>query len=66
MFELELKSYYKLINTNTKEETIVYFYHNEDADCDGFGFNTADGGGFLPLDHLAESTIVKKLQIIEE
>ena len=47
--------YYYLIS---EEElpTLVRFYKNPDTDQYGFGFNIADGGGFLPEYDLKEST----------
>ena len=65
MNKFELGCYYKIINPVTNEETIVYYYYNLDALCTGFGFNTADGGGFLPEFDLRKDSIVKKLTLIE-
>ena len=40
------------------EVTSAYFYDNPDAECEGFGFNIADGGGFLPVHDITDSTII--------
>lgn len=48
------------------EKTIVYFYYNPDAKCNGFGFNIADGGDFLPMSDLTNKTIVNELKITVE
>lgn len=42
-------TFYLLVNTETKEETVAYYYLNPDTNDEGFGFNTANGGGFLPM-----------------
>lgn len=57
--KFETGSYYRLINPKTSEVTIVYYYFNPDDKCEGFGFNHADGGGFLSVDDLLEDTIVE-------
>jgi hypothetical protein len=44
---------------------VAYFYDCHDADCEGFGFNTYDGGGFLPLRDISAGTEIVKLKIIE-
>lgn len=60
--------YYLLINSNTKEETIAYFYYNPDTESQGFGFNTADGGGFLSKSDLIDDTLIRKcfIETIQE
>ncbi len=61
MFE---NDFYWLIEK--EERTLVYYYYNDDADCAGFGFNIADGGGFLPESDLLDSTeVVRFPEIIE-
>jgi len=37
-----------------KEKTLVYYYENPDTMEWGFGFNIADGGGFLPEKDLTD------------
>jgi len=46
------------------EETIGYYYDNQDMGCKGFGFNTADGGGFLPESHLSKNTEVTPIHLV--
>ena len=55
-------SHYRLINCEG-EECIVYFYLNPDANCLGFGFNIADGGGFIPEYDLRSGSVVDELVI---
>ena len=43
--------------------TLVFFYFNKDAGKAGFGFNTFEGGGFLPADDLTSNTDVVKADI---
>lgn len=42
------------------DEALGYYYFNPDAECYGFGFNIADGGGFLP-----ESDVTDDVEITE-
>ena len=37
---------------------LTYYYFDEKEECWGFGFNRADGGGFIPEDKLPEGTII--------
>jgi hypothetical protein len=67
--------HYKLTSKDG-EATIAYFYNNPDFHMDpngdfdenkdysekGFGFNIADGGGFLPLFDLTESSVIEELE----
>ncbi len=41
-----------------KEKTLVYYYENPDTKEWGYGFNIADGGGFLPESDLTDDTKV--------
>ena len=38
------------------EKTLVYYYENPNTKEWGFGFNIADGGGFLPEKDLTKET----------
>lgn len=49
--------FYTLTST-AGEVTNAYFYNNPDSDCEGFGFNIADGGGFLPEYDITDSTVI--------
>ncbi len=59
-------SYYRLESKVTKEKTIAYYYYNPDAKCYGFGFNTADGAGFLPEWDVSDETVVTHMFISEK
>ena len=49
-FKFQEQTYYKLTNPETKVETIAYCYRNPDANNElGFGFNIADGGGWMSI-----------------
>lgn len=54
--------YYQLIGVEG-EVSIAYFYFNADSETWGFGFNIADGGGFLPAYDLREDTSIKELML---
>lgn len=45
------------------EVSIAYFYYNPDAECNGFGFNIADGGGFVPLSDFREDSLIEELEL---
>ena len=62
---LEEGCYYELYNNSTKEKSIGYFYFHPDLKVQGFGFNHADGSGFLCLDDLNEDTTCKKVVFVE-
>ena len=40
------------------EKTLAYYYENPNTKKWGYGFNIADGGGFLPENDLTEDTKV--------
>ena len=75
----ELNKYYKLVDKNLEEPAVVQFYNNPDFHMNpnepieegkdysqvGFGFNMADGGGFLPLFDLAPQTKVIPIEMLE-
>ncbi len=54
--------YYRL-GPKTTDEVIAYFYYNPDAEEWGFGFNIADGGGFLPAFDLS-TAMVEKVNLV--
>ena len=60
--EDSMEGYYWLKDGNEKP-TLVYHYKNEDEGCWGFGFNIADGGGFLTGEDVTEETQVIKAEI---
>ena len=53
------EGYYWLLKEE-ESPTLVYYYYNHDAGEKGFGFNIANGGGFLPESDLTDDTIVEK------
>ena len=63
--KLKLGRYYRLSHPMTEEVTLGYFYLNPDAKCAGFGFNTADGGGFVGIDDLLTDTVLQLVDIVE-
>ena len=74
--ECKQGKYYKLVSANG-ESVIGYFYNNpdfhlkenmipedgKDYSQTGFGFNTADGGGFLPFYDLSPNTKVHEIEM---
>lgn len=50
--------YYWLVCKIFGSVTLVYHYTNPDTNEPGFGFNTRDGGGFMPAKDLSRSTEV--------
>ena len=69
----EPQNYYRLITKvdlkNGKppieEISIAYYYWNPDAKCYGFGFNIADGSGFVPDYDLIKNTKITRLKLID-
>jgi len=60
------EGYYNLHNNSEDAVVLVYGYYC--ADLDGafvFGFNTADGGGLLPLSDLSDDSWFKAVEIKE-
>ena len=47
-----------------QDECIVYYYYNPDAKCWGYGFNIADGGGFLPEWDVVQGTAIIPARIV--
>jgi hypothetical protein len=41
-----------------REKTLAYYYENPDTGEWGYGFNIADGGGFMPEQDLTDDTKV--------
>ena len=58
MWEQFERSWYWLESNGDK--SLAYLYRNPDMNNElGFGFNIADGGGFIPLFDLTKDTIIK-------
>ena len=54
---MRAEGFYWLISPEG-EKTLVYYYRNPDTSKWGYGFNVADGGGFLPESDLDEAVKV--------
>jgi hypothetical protein len=57
--------FYHLYNPDEEALVLAYYYKNPDTGEYGFGFNIADGGGFLPGDDLSEETTFKRVELRE-
>lgn len=56
------QKYYRLTGVDG-EESIACFYFNPDALTWGFGFNIADGGGFLVASDLKSDSVVAQVHV---
>ena len=59
MKEKLIGSKFYWLSGQNESPTIVYYYFNPDAKQKGFGFNIADGGGFLSENDLLEGSILE-------
>ena len=58
------EGFYYLSSPDDPEPVLVHGYKSKDMDNQFiFGFNTHDGGGFVPLSDLTEETIVTPVEI---
>lgn len=57
--DLKVGRYYQITSHNN-EVSIAYFYYNPDAKRCGFGFNVADGGGWIDVDDM----MCKKIKLL--
>ena len=63
--EFKNQTFYKLISKHN-EVTIAYCYKNPDADDQlGIGFNTADGGGWMPVWDISNETKITEVEFSE-
>lgn len=63
--ELKNQTFYKLVS-KYDEVTIGYCYKNPDRDNQlGIGFNTADGGGWMPTSDISEETKITEIKWTE-
>jgi len=61
------KGYYYLIVDSDPEPVLVHGYKCSDMKGEfGFGFNTYDGGGFLPLSEVSSCTKIVPVSIVED
>lgn len=56
--------YYLLSKMDGTERSIVRLYMNPDENVRGLGFNTADGGSFLPLTDLSDDSLLQPVSIL--
>jgi len=54
---------YVMLLSPEEKPILAYYYYNHDAQCWGYGFNTADGAGFLPDSDVKKSTVVKPVDV---
>ena len=59
------EGYYHLYTDSEDSPVLAKLYINPDAKCEGFGFNTADGGGFLAADDVSDKTRIVPVTITE-
>jgi hypothetical protein len=58
--------YYLKTKDGGESPVLVYGYHcTDNGGVFGYGFNTHDGGGFLPHSDLTENSIVVPVSIVE-
>jgi hypothetical protein len=57
---------YWLFTKSEVEPTLVQGYYSSDSQCYGFGFNTHDGGGFLPLSDITDISSLVPVTIIPD
>ncbi len=60
-----ISGFYHLYSKHEDEPTLVYCYYSKDAGCQGVGFNTYNGGGFLPVADFASDTVAVPVSIVE-
>ena len=60
---LKLGNHYRLANADGGEACIVYYYYNPDADTNGFGFNIADGGGYLEISDVNSDSVISSINM---
>ena len=59
------EGYYYLTSKDEPEPVLVHGYRSSDMDGQFiFGFNTHDGGAFVPLFDLCEDTIITKVSLV--
>ncbi len=59
------EGFYHLYSPQEKEPVLVHGYYNDDSKEFGFGFNTHDGQGFLPVKDLTEKTVIVPVKVQE-
>lgn len=65
--DCEEGKHYLLVNEDEPENSVVYCYRNpdfRDGTVLGFGFNLAQGSGWLPLFDIVQTTVISELSIV--
>lgn len=60
------RGYYRLYHPSEDRPTLVYYYFNPDAKRWGFGFNIADGGGWVCEDDLSSESTAVRVELVEK
>ena len=60
-----INGFYHLYSPYEKEPVLVYYYKIPETGESGFGFNLADGGGFLPENDLTAETTFTRVELKE-
>ena len=55
--------FYYLYSDKEEEPTLVHAYYSNHSKALGLGFNTRDGGGFLPLNDFPEDSYLLPVMI---
>ncbi len=58
------KGFYKMYSPIESKSVLVDYYFCNDEKCWGFGFNTHDGGGFLPEWDLEAGVILTLVKVV--
>ena len=48
------------------ERAIAYYFYNPDDRCFGFGFNYADGGGFVPQSDIPDAVMIIPIRLVTQ
>ena len=64
MPDTKQSGYYLMYNPSyPQDECLVRYYYNPDAKCWGYGFNIADGCGFIPENDVVDGTVLTAVEI---
>ncbi len=58
--------FYNMYCPSEKDPVLIHWYFADDADSFGAGYNTHDGGGFLPEKDIISEVSYKKVEIKEK
>ena len=62
---IRTSGYYLLSSPSEPEPTLAYYYYNADDNAYGWGFNLADGAGWIREGDLTADTDVRPVTIME-